>query len=72
MKIRQWQRQTLVAVLTLASVMMVLPFFWLLSTAFKPLADAFNGQLIPAHPTQIGMEEEGEAEEFLPWEDTGS
>ncbi len=51
MKIRQWQRQTLVAVLTLASVMMVLPFFWLLSTAFKPLADAFNGQLIPAHPT---------------------
>ena len=28
--------------------------------------------VIPAHPTQIGMEEEGEAEEFLPWEDTGS
>ena len=28
--------------------------------------------VIPAHPTQIGMEGEGEAEEFLPWEDTGS
>lgn len=51
MKLKRWQRGTLTIVLTVASILMVLPFFWLLSTAFKPLADAFNGQLIPSHPT---------------------
>ncbi len=51
MKMKRWQRGTLTIFLTVASLLMVLPFFWLLSTAFKPLADAFNGQLIPSHPT---------------------
>lgn len=40
-----------VFILGLGAIVILFPLLWLLSAAFKPSVDAFNGQLIPHHPT---------------------
>lgn len=51
MKMPGWKRGIIFAILVVGSLFMVFPFLWLLSTAFKPESDAFDGHLIPVHPT---------------------
>jgi multiple sugar transport system permease protein len=47
---------TLHALLALGAVVILAPFAWMLSSAFKPEADVFSGSLIPAHPTLANFE----------------
>lgn len=40
-----------ILLLVVGVIIMLYPIAWLISTAFKPEASAFNGQLIPTNPT---------------------
>lgn len=70
MTAKRWQRVMLLAVLTLGGIIMVLPFLWLLSTAFQPLKEAFNGEIIPLHPTLanfVSILQSGSSANVLRW-----
>lgn len=47
-KIKVWSSVT---VLVILSLLVLYPLAWLVSTALKPVQDAFDGNLIPTHPT---------------------
>lgn len=70
MTAKRWQRVALTTALTLGGILMVLPFLWLLSTAFQPLKDAFNGEIIPLHPTLanfVSILQSGSSASVLRW-----
>ncbi|MCY0902255.1 MAG: carbohydrate ABC transporter permease [Firmicutes bacterium] len=51
MKMDRVKRTISVVILSFGALCILFPIAWMISTALKPLSDAFDGQLIPSHPT---------------------
>jgi len=51
MKMDRVKRTISVVILSIGALCILFPIAWMISTALKPLSDAFDGQLIPSHPT---------------------
>lgn len=48
---RKYRRVVVVLLLSVISLLILYPFAWMISTSLKSFTDAYNGQLIPSHPT---------------------